>query len=508
MKALIDSAIGLVLAVLIFVVIELVLGATGMGDALENTNWSRGFDTNAQYMVPDPEVEGGWLTHFRDKGRKERPIAPKTEARRVLLFGGSNTAGFPNWHLKNLLDEAAGNGDEFAVYNLGREGYGSARVRIVFEQALENLDPDIVIIYAGHNEFVEMGFQMDLEAAGLSTTQTRLQAAARDTNLFRALVRAYTPDPAARSEGATSQRPEEWEWEYEKFKSITYDQTKVQFDHYADNLRGMCRSARERGVDVMICTVVHNRMAPPFSSTLPKDLSPERRKQYSEHFVAGNQLLPPFLKPLLPVREDERVHQKDYHSRGAYVPDQAAVLESMRPSHGYLADKQAMHQKRDQWDPHVVAHDKALARFWARDIDAVQRAALEQAESEYRAALAIVPDHPRALFELALVSYLLERDDSTVTQMLEDAARFDRAPRKATSYTNELVAQVASEIEGVQLVDIDRVFRESEEMEIVGWEWMADHCHVNRGGGMVVMELMAEALLEHWPATRTEDEDH
>jgi lysophospholipase L1-like esterase len=505
MKALIDSAIGLVLAVLIFVVLDLIIGATGMGDPLENTNWSRGFDTNAQYIVPDPEVEGAWITQFRATGRLERPIPPKTEKQRVLLFGGSNTAGFSHPRMTEILNDAAGEKGFYAVQNLGREGYGSTRVRIVFEQAIKHLEPDIVIIYAGHNEFVEMGFQMDLEAAGISTSQSSLQAAARDTNLFRALVRAYAPDLTERSEATASTRPEEWAWEYAKFKTFSYDQTLRHFEHYADNLRSMCQSARDRGIEVLICTVVHNRMAPPFSSTFPKELTEKQRSEYSKHYIKAMNLRPAFLEPLLPLLENERVHQKDYRSRGPYQPEYAAELESQRPSHGYLADKQPQHHNRQRWKPAVVAHDKALLRFYTRDFDAQERLALEQAEVEYKAALAIVPDHPRALFELAMVSYLLERDDALVTQMFEDAARFDRAPRKANAHTNDLVLQVASEIEGVRLLDTDRIFRESQQLELVGWEWMADHCHVNRGGGMVIMQLMAEAVLEHWPVTQTED---
>jgi len=55
-----------------------------------------------------------------------------------------------------------------------------------------------------------------------------------------------------------------------------------------------------------------------------------------------------------------------------------------------------------------------------------ERRALEQAESSLQQALAICPDHPRALFELGLVGLLLQRDPAEVRRLFEAAASGDR----------------------------------------------------------------------------------
>jgi hypothetical protein len=133
-----DLAVGLLLAVLVLGAVELGLRAAGVGAPGAQSDLSRGFDPRAAYLVPDPEQPGGWTTQFGDKQMPERRVPPRDGRARVLLFGGSNTNSLPVDVLRRALGEQG-----YDVHNLGRNGYGSARVRPLVEQSLEHLDPDV-----------------------------------------------------------------------------------------------------------------------------------------------------------------------------------------------------------------------------------------------------------------------------------------------------------------------------------------------------------------------------
>ncbi|MFT5050787.1 MAG: hypothetical protein ACI8QZ_002192, partial [Chlamydiales bacterium] len=68
---LVDLAIGLVLTAILLGMGEASLRALGMADPGAQADLSRGFDATAAYIVPDPEVTGGWVTQFAEGGLKE-----------------------------------------------------------------------------------------------------------------------------------------------------------------------------------------------------------------------------------------------------------------------------------------------------------------------------------------------------------------------------------------------------------------------------------------------------
>ncbi len=79
---------------------------------------------------------------------------------RIFCMGGSTTYGHPYDHrtyfggwLKAYLDETAPDKD-WEVVNCGGISYASYRVALVMEE-LVNYQPDLFVIYTGHNEFLE-----------------------------------------------------------------------------------------------------------------------------------------------------------------------------------------------------------------------------------------------------------------------------------------------------------------------------------------------------------------
>ncbi|MFT7462270.1 MAG: hypothetical protein ACI9EF_000610 [Pseudohongiellaceae bacterium] len=488
-----DAIVGLALTGAILISIEAVFRALDFDSGIQETNISRGFDGNASYLHPDPEVEGGWRTNFFSNKERERSIAPKGSRSRVIMFGGSNTQGFPTDTLVNSLKTLAGS-NRFEVINLGRSGYGSARVRIIFNQALELLEPDIVLIYCGHNEFVERGFQIDLEGRATRLSGGIASAAAK-TATFQAL-REHFEEQAGPQNSSPQFEPEAWEWEYEKFAEITYDETLQYYEAYEQNIRGMCEDALAQGVQVMLSTVIYNRLSVPFSSAFPISVDEAAQRKFASLRQQALEFMPPYLAPLLPTNEPERVHAHDWGTGPAHKSTAPLQLASWRQTTKLLSATDRWLYAKDSWKPTVHALDACLNTFPERNFGKFSKDELERAEGLLKKALTICPDHPRALFELALIEYLLDRNAELYVRHFEEANRYDRAPRKASALTTDIILKVAEESEGVHFFDADRAFRDCHPDGLVGWEWMCDHCHLHLGGRVQLMSAFAEAIVE------------
>lgn len=493
-KILLDTALGCLVTVVIGCLVEVGLWAAGRSLPEAVTHLSRGFDPDAPYFERDPDEPGAFRTLFVKAGHEELHIPPKGERVRVLLFGGSSTGNFHDQYLRRELDERGGRKGLFEVLNLGRAGYGSERVSVLFRQALRLLEPDVVVIYTGHNEFIERGFLMELDHAWMSGwTRTGVEVLRR-TRTFHFVEELF----AGKGEPRRA-RPEDWVSEYKKFAGLTYSETEAFFAAYAANLASMCEIATEQGVHVLLCTVIHNRLAAPFVATLPAALDAGQREAFEALHVAAAARYPGLLWPLLPMSEQDRLHGFDWRRWVAdRAPDTGGPLPGRRPSLGALADQDPMYPPQINWSPKVRTLHLALEYVFEHELDGDQRAVLAEAALLLDQALVICPDHPRVLFERALVGYLVGEGEGELRERLELAARYDRAPRKANGATNDLVKGVASELPDVVLFDADAIFAERSSAGLIGWEWMTDHCHLNTGAIRVLMEDMAVAIVKSW----------
>lgn len=484
-----DLALGLAVVIGLFALSELVLWALGIGGAA-GTHLSRGFDATAAYLVPDPQRPGGWRTQVRDQGGAgERRIPPRGDATRILLFGGSNTDGFPEQVLRNrLADETGLPREALEVVNLGRSGYGSARVSILFEQALAALDPDVVVIYSGHNEFVEASFRRDLDTRFRSGWGVKLAELARHSRTVNALA-----DRFARQRVSLQKKPEAWKGEFEKFAAYTWPQTLEVMDRYEQNLEHMIELAERSGVRVVLCTVIWNRFSSPFATSLGPGLDEAARAEFNGLWAEALGLLPPDVRALVPPPA-ARVQSADWGALPIRAWAKRDQLPALRPSTGILAKIDPRLPAPELWSPKVRPFLDHLERFLRRELDEGDREALEQARELLHRALAIAPDHPRALFELALVEYALAGDEAEIVRLFTDAARYDRAPRKGSELSNGIVRELAARHPGVRLVDADAIFCERVPMGLVGWEWMIDHCHLCFGARPVVMADLAREM--------------
>lgn len=467
------------------------LGLALSEEAPTQTTTSRGFDRNAAYFVPDPEREGGWLPNYFPNGWLPFRIPPKGDALRVCMYGGSNTWTFPAHVLQQNLERASGLGPgAFEVINLGRNGYGSERVRILFEQSMK-LEPDVVLIYSGHNEFVEMGFKAELESSrGAAAELTGGLAGALRS--FRALVLHFTPEASERAEDEAGRVPELYQYEHQKFQDQTYVETELWLDAYADNLRGMCATAREHGALPILCTVVGNQLEAPFVSAHESELPADSRDEILAALEAARASFPERYAFLL-SETGNRMHRRDWiHEGRAAAPYDGPTR--LRPLLGEYGQRHGWWPEPESWGGRARLLVPLLADFHRRELEPDERASVEQCRAQLGRALALAPDHPRALYALGLTE-LLVGEPAEAARLLQRAQRFDRAPRCGNEYTNELVRRVAEESSEVELLDVWERVRQLVPHGIVGYELMEDVCHFHPGALNLLMRDFAVGLL-------------
>lgn len=496
------SALTLVLFALL---LEGALALTGVGDPRKRLSLTRGFSATASYFAPVPDKPGHVTTQMFNGESVEVVIPPRSPKVRVMLFGGSNTEGFRvDWIRKPLQAALPDPGVE--VFNLGRHGYGSERVRILFTQALEH-DPDVVLIYMGHNEFIEQGFAAELIE---QWRQPWLLKAVEELSALHTMNAAV--DVAERlALGQATLTPEQQRGRGESpvFKTLTWERTQLFYEVYERNLRAMISLARDAGAGVVLSTLVANDFDPPFVSNLPRDMPQETVQLIHRKRLQAATLIPFRLRRHLIQSgpDDPAVHLRptdwgesitkealaERRARGSRPP-----APPLRPLLGELAGR-AFGQPPTDWLPAVYPLMATISKVCLRQVTHEDRVALGHAATLLEEVLALAPDHPATLFELGLVTWMLGGQDERARDLLIAAAHYDRAPTRANDIVNGIVRKVAGELAGepdVRFFDSERWFRERCPDGLIGYEVMMDNCHLHQDAREILVGNLVPLLEE------------
>lgn len=494
-----------VFSVPVFVALtEGLLWTVDLGRSAQVADLSRGFDPGAALLVPDRSERGAWRTNLFDDPESEVRIPARDERRRVLLFGGSNTQVFPEQLLQATLAgahpmaEPAGAPDSDAgweVLNLGRQGYGSRRVRALVEQAMV-LEPDVVVIYAGHNEFVELEFLRELTEVWGAPWEREVARLVSGLRSFGVLVDAWRPARA----------PEPLVRPDHQSRQLQWRETLERYVAYRDNLRAMCEAARAAGAQVIVCTLVSNLVSPPLVFTP----SPEHDAATLAAFEdLRNQAVARLPKPCrVSLRPPLRLRMHDWFDGPSEPADRDAwSAPALRSMLGKLADAPASDEDNgasiegahwpdpDGWDDDVRALITSMEACVRPGLDPIGVRRLAEADALLRQALELVPDSPRAWFDLGLVAWLTD-DEATARDAFRRAAELDRSPSSANAKVNGIVREVAATVPDVTLLDAEALFAARCPGGIVGYEVMMDSCHLQPGARVVLMEDLAQAILQ------------
>lgn len=179
---------GLIVACFTIVLLEAALAVLGIAPVNQRRDSYVGFVGNVPLFV---EKDGRRTTNPLKLSyfNQQSFSLPKTAGtRRVFCLGGSTTFGHPyedstsfcGW-LREMLD--AVNPSEFEVVNCGGVSYASYRIALMMEELIQ-YEPDLFIIYCGHNEFLEARSYEEQRSPGLLTRVERGFSQLRISGLF------------------------------------------------------------------------------------------------------------------------------------------------------------------------------------------------------------------------------------------------------------------------------------------------------------------------------------
>lgn len=210
-------------------------------------------------FFPRASATGG---RVRGNIRPETFLIPKKPGTlRVLFFGESTVEGFP-WP-RNLSSaaflqawlEGALPGRRVEVLNLGATAVASFPIRKLAEQAIPQLEPDLVVIYGAHNEYFGAAGQASLQRMGRSVEAMELLYFLRGTAFFQGFAQLLPrpgPNAAPRREqlievmAAQQSIPP---------SSPLHAAARSGLER---NFAAVVRMAKSRGVPVVLATVASN----------------------------------------------------------------------------------------------------------------------------------------------------------------------------------------------------------------------------------------------------------
>ena len=150
--------------VLLVACLEAVLFCFGVRPVLATRDPFVGFESAIPLFVERPDSVDAKLVTAENKlelfNRQEFPKHKSPGTSRIFCLGGSTTFGrpyddttsFPGW-LREILP-SADSSRNWEVINAGGVSYASYRVATLMEE-LTAYEPDLFIVYSGHNEFLE-----------------------------------------------------------------------------------------------------------------------------------------------------------------------------------------------------------------------------------------------------------------------------------------------------------------------------------------------------------------
>jgi len=284
----------LIPAALFFGLLEAGLFVAGVQPVLYQEDPFVGFSANVPLFVEKTASQGrkimqtakNKLSHFNYQTFSEKK---RKGTYRIFCLGGSTTFGrpyddsvsFSGW-LRELLP-LAGPEKTWEVINAGGISYASYRVARLMKELVQ-YEPDLFIIYSGHNEFLEhRSYQTLRDAGGILSSAAGLLAHTRTwTIIVRLLRRAGALNKSNSSHLNTL--PGEVDTLLENYGPKSYkrddDQREQIVQHYRFNLERMAAMAKAAGADVIFVIPAANiKDCSPFKSEHTPGLNEALRAQ-------------------------------------------------------------------------------------------------------------------------------------------------------------------------------------------------------------------------------------
>ena len=298
------AVFALVTVVLVFGAVEAVLWVAGVEPLAARRDPFRGFSERVPVFELD-EPAGWWRTPPRATAHSfhygQFRAAKPANGYRLFVLGGSSAQGFP-WGGEVAFTRLLGAGLEASrpdraieAVNAAAMSYGSHRMRILAHE-LARHEPDLVIVYEGHNEFVERRFYDRVLAR--SATLDPLRELLFRSRLYSSMTALYESGAARRGAGdaaadaGTTGELLGLDVEREYTTDLARAERAEVRGLFEDNLRAIVRVARGAGAEVILCTVASNlKDWPPNQSRFADDVPFEARQVAQQRLAAAQRAL-------------------------------------------------------------------------------------------------------------------------------------------------------------------------------------------------------------------------
>lgn len=287
---------------LFFIMLEGGLALFGISPVLKTQDPFVGFASNVPLYVPDPGTpDVPRMITARNKqpyfNRQSFPQEKAPDAYRIFTLGGSTTYGrpyndntsFTGW-LRELLPLVDGS-KKWEVINSGGISYASYRVAHLMEELI-NYQPDLFIVYTGHNEFLEERTYKEIkDILPVIRSTVGLLSRTRTWAALSGAIQSMGIAPQAEENTEREKLSGEVNAILDKSAGLdryTRDDSLKEkiFKHYRISIERMAELARSVGAEIIFVTPASSlNDCVPFKSEHTDGLGPEAR-QRSEQVLA------------------------------------------------------------------------------------------------------------------------------------------------------------------------------------------------------------------------------
>lgn len=327
-SALRDVLFGLVVCLAFFAAIEVTLRVANFPPSDPAEDPYVGFSGAKPLYVVKDGIAATAPYKLKAFNQASFSVPKRPNTMRIFCFGGSTTYGHPfdartsfsRW-IEDLL-RASSPEKNFEVINAGGISYASYRIVPLIKETLQ-YEPDLMVIYTGHNEFLERRTYSGLFDQGGSLIG--LRSALEDLRIYQALKRLLSPLLPAGGKVKEAAKPE---------RSVLREEATTLLDrsagtelyhrddqfsrgvvqHFAHNLRAMISLCRKAGVPVVVVQPPSNiKDFSPFKSEHSARLSPADKRLVNERLAQASRLVAEqHFREALPVIEESVVKDPLY----------------------------------------------------------------------------------------------------------------------------------------------------------------------------------------------------
>lgn len=281
--------------ILFIVLLEVVLNLTGYGKEYEllheiTIGEHKYYQVNKQVAKRYFSAQDVTIPDARD-GIFQKEKAHNTF--RIFCLGGSTTAGFPyqynatfpsllNDRLERLFPEKY-----FEVINFGISAINSYSV-LDFTQELVNYEPDLFLIYMGHNEFYGALGVASTQKIGENRDFVKFYLRMEKFKLFQ-LLRQFVYKIKGFSKKQAGNKTLMQSVVADQVISYKSDKYNLAHENYCQNLSEIISIIRDKNIPVLTSTLVSNvKDQEPFVSVFSKDFL--QQQEWNELFATGMEL--------------------------------------------------------------------------------------------------------------------------------------------------------------------------------------------------------------------------